>query len=159
MRLISYIKSNINKSAIEKDKIISSPLDELSNIKGNLNILNEIIENNTKIVGALRDFSNSRLKQKIAPDLQKLIQNSIIICRNGWKYYTSRGTDFNETGVIILSYPYVLGRIIINMIKNIIHLVKNKFKNEHFVKGKTLFDTSNHNKFFKIKISCNGIAM
>jgi len=40
-----------------------------------------------------------------------------------------------------------------------IYAVKNIFKIEHFVKGKTLFKTSNHNKFFKNKISDNGVGI
>jgi len=66
LSLISYIKSNIKNSAVEKNNINSSPHDELSNKKGNLIILNEIIARITKIVAAIKDFSYYELKKKIA---------------------------------------------------------------------------------------------
>ncbi|MBK7105406.1 MAG: PAS domain S-box protein [Ignavibacteriae bacterium] len=117
------------------------------------------VERIAKIVGAMRDFSHSGPKEKVATDLHKLIQNSITISRNEWKYYAEMVTDFDDTINSFVCYASDLGQVFVNIIVNASHALESKFKNTDSIKGQILIKTLNKNNFIEINVKDNGIGM
>ncbi len=124
-----------------------------------INQSKEGIERIANIVGAMRDFSHSGPKYKIATDLHKLIQNSITISRNAWKYVAEINKEFDETIPLIICLASDLGQVIVNIIVNAAHAIENKFHDSDTLQGKILIQTKNKNGFVEIIISDNGTGM
>lgn len=114
------------------------------------------LERISNIVGAMRDFSHAGPKEKVATDLHKLIQNSVIISKNVWKYVAELDTDFDNSIPPVVCQASDIGQVFVNMIVNAAHAIESRYKNENNIKGKILIKTSNKNEFVEIIISDNG---
>ncbi|MBK8944137.1 MAG: PAS domain S-box protein [Ignavibacteriae bacterium] len=117
------------------------------------------IEKIAKIVGAMRDFSHSGPKEKVATDLHRLLQNSITISRNEWKYYAEMVTDFDKSINSLICYASDLGQVFVNIIVNASHALESKLKNENAAKGQIIIKTINKTEFVEIIVKDNGIGM
>ncbi len=107
----------------------------------------------------MRDFSHSGPRERVAADLHKLINNSITISKNAWKYIATIETDYDESIQPITCLASDLGQVVVNMIVNSSHALENKFKDSGTVEGKILVKTQNKNDYVEIIISDNGSGM
>lgn len=114
------------------------------------------LERISNIVGAMRDFSHAGPKEKVAADLHKLIQNSIIISKNAWKYVAELDTDFDNTIPHVVCQSSDLGQVFVNMIVNASHAIESRYKGESNINGKIIIKTANKNESVEIIISDNG---
>lgn len=157
---------------INKSEDMQACLTEIENLAKNVDLeyLQEEIPNAidqsldgikriAKIVGAMRDFAHSGPKDKVYADLHKIIQNSIILSKNAWKYIAEIETEFDETIKNIYCQPNDLNQVIINMIVNSSHAMEDKFEGSETLQGKIKIKTVNQNKNVEIYISDNGAGM
>jgi len=113
----------------------------------------------TNIVGAMRDFSYARPKEKIAADIHQLIENSITISRNTWKYIANIETDFDDSIPPIICLASSLGQVFVNIIVNASHALEEKFNDSETLSGKIIIKTILKDKSIEIIFSDNGIGM
>ena len=112
-----------------------------------------------KIVAAMRDFSHAGPKEKVAANVHKLINSSLTISRNAWKYIAKIEKDFDDSIPPIVCLASDLGQVFVNIIINAAHALEEKFNNSETLQGKISIKTINKGNDIEIIFSDNGIGM
>ncbi|MFQ5741305.1 MAG: PAS domain S-box protein [Acidobacteriota bacterium] len=72
----------------------------------------------THIVRAMREFSHPGSAEKIAVDLNKLIESTLIVSRNEWKYVAEMKTDLDASLPLVPCLPGDVNQVVLNLIVN-----------------------------------------
>jgi signal transduction histidine kinase/DNA-binding response OmpR family regulator len=110
-----------------------------------------------KIVRAMKEFSHPGSDEKTMVDINKIIENTLTVCRNEWKYVAELVTDFDADLPQIPCYPGEISQVILNIIVNAAHAIEGsaKFKNENLL-GKITIDTRKTDNGVRIRMSDTG---
>ena len=81
-----------------------------------------------KIVRAMKEFSHPDSADKTATDLNRAIESTITVARNEWKYVAEIATEFDETLPPVVCYPGDINQVILNLLVNAAHAIKEKVK-------------------------------
>lgn len=112
-----------------------------------------------QIVGAMRDFSHSGPTEKVSADVHRLIENSLTISRNAWKYIANIKKEFEENLSPIVCQSSDLGQVFVNMIINASHALEERYKDSETIEGEITITTVHKNNGIEITISDNGSGM
>jgi len=171
---LSFLKEAQNdfealNDSLMKIKSGEGTLDELKQILNEIDIeylqeempiaINQSIEGVARIasiVGAMRDFSHSGPKERVSADIHKLIENSITISRNAWKYIAKIKKEFTEDLAPIVCQSSDLGQVFVNMIVNASHALEDRYKDLETIEGEIKITTANKENAIEITISDNG---
>ncbi len=125
------------------------------------NAINQSIEGVqriAKIVGAMREFSHERPNEFVRVDLKKLIDNTLIISKNAWKYVADVETNYDENLPPVKCLQSDMNQVIVNMVVNAAHAIEDKFKDSG-KKGLISIETQKEDDFVKISIKDNGTGI
>ena len=119
----------------------------------------------TKIVGAMKDFSHPGAKKKAFYDLNKGIEDTIIISKNEWKYVADVEMNLDKSIKAVYCLLDELNQVFLNLIVNAAHAIEEKLgeKPQLSDKGKIIVETIRKSKpggdyiIITIKDSGNGI--
>ncbi|MCM8531783.1 MAG: ATP-binding protein, partial [Lentisphaeraceae bacterium] len=106
-----------------------------------------------KIVSSLKDISHPGQDKLQTGNIEKLVSNCIALTKSEWKYCSSIDVHFDENQTIN-AYLNELSQVIINMIVNSAHSIKDKF--EKSMDGKISISSFHEEKYFCIQITDNG---
>jgi PAS domain S-box-containing protein len=109
------------------------------------------------IVRAMKEFSHPDSAEKTEADLNKGITSTVTIARNEWKYVAELVTDLDESLRPIVCYPGEVNQVILNLIVNSAHSIKEKVKDGE--KGRITISTRQHGPFAEIAISDTGMGI
>ncbi len=146
---VEELKKAVNK--IDMDFL----LDEIPNA---IDQSIEGIKRISKIVGAMREFSHERPNEFVNVDLKKLIDNTIIISKNAWKYVADVETRYDENLPPVKCLQSDMNQVIVNMIVNAAHAIEEKFENTG-EKGLIVIETKQEGDFIVIVIEDNGAGI
>ena len=76
----------------------------------------------------MKDFSHPGSADKTATDLKQAIESTITVARNEWKYVAEIATEFDEALPPVVCYPGDINQVILNLIVNAAHAIKEKVK-------------------------------
>ncbi len=76
-----------------------------------------------KIVKAMKDFSHPGGDEKILCDLNKIIDTTLTVCRNEWKYVAEVERDFDPGLPDVPGFPGDISQVILNIIVNSAHAI------------------------------------
>jgi signal transduction histidine kinase len=76
-----------------------------------------------KIVRAMKDFSHPGALEKTPTDLNRVIESTITVARNEWKYVADCRTDFDPNLPMIPCLPDEFNQVILNLIINAAHAI------------------------------------
>jgi signal transduction histidine kinase len=79
-----------------------------------------------RIVRAMKEFSHPGSEEKAAADLNRLIENTITVARNEWKYVADLVTDFDPS---LPPVPCLIGefnQVVLNLLVNAAHAVADR---------------------------------
>lgn len=76
-----------------------------------------------KIVRAMKDFSHPGDEEKSPTNINKLLETTITVCRNEWKYVAKMETDFAEHLPLVPCFAADLGQVFLNIIVNGAHAI------------------------------------
>jgi len=76
-----------------------------------------------KIVLAMKDFSHPGTQEKSLIDINRAIENTLIIARHEWKYTASVETDLDSTIPYVMGYEGGLNQALLNIIVNAAHAI------------------------------------
>lgn len=110
-----------------------------------------------KIVRAMKDFSHPSQGVKKPADLNKALENTIIISKNEWKYVTDLETDFDPDLPQVTCVIDEINQVILNMIINAVHAIMEK--NPDGGKGKIIIQTRSKTGLIEIRISDTGAGI
>jgi signal transduction histidine kinase len=80
----------------------------------------------TEIVRALKEFAHPESKEKTASDLNKIIENAVLIARNEWKHEADMFLQFDRELPLVSCLAGDLGQVFLNLIVNAAHAIAEK---------------------------------
>jgi signal transduction histidine kinase len=109
-----------------------------------------------KIVQSMKDFAHPGSVDKKAADLNRAIESTLTVASNEWKYVADVETDYDES---LPPVPCVIGEInqvILNMIINSTHAIKDVVGDGSRGKGKIRISTRYNEPWAEIRIADSG---
>jgi len=114
----------------------------------------------SSIVRAMKEFSHPGSKEKEPVDLSHIIETTIIVARNEWKYVAEVTTDFDSHLPKVLCVAKEIGQVILNLLINAAHAIEEKLgENPEGSKGKIHIKTKANGSFAEIRISDTGVGI
>lgn len=112
-----------------------------------------------KIITSLRNFSHSSNRDKAPSNINKAIEDTIIISTNEWKYVATMNTNLDASIPLVTCAIDEINQVFINMIINATHTIKDKIDTEEYRMGKIDISTQITNNEVEIIISDNGMGI
>ncbi len=112
-----------------------------------------------KIVRAMKEFSHPDDDAKVAGDLNKLIENTITVARNEWKYVADVVTDFDSCLPLVPCLAGEFNQVILNLIVNAAHAIGNRNKGDTSQKGQITIATRAIPQAAEIRITDTGTGI
>ena len=109
------------------------------------------------IVRAMKEFSHPDSAEKSDTDLNKGILSTITVARNEWKYVAEMETDLDESLPPVFCYPGEVNQVILNLVVNAAHAIKDKVKDGEL--GKIKVCTRNRGDMVEIGVSDTGMGI
>lgn len=82
------------------------------------------IEQISRIVLSMKEFSHPSTKEKSAVDINKALETTITVSRNEWKYASDLETDFAADLPMVSGLPGELNQVFLNLIVNAVHAIQ-----------------------------------
>ncbi len=77
-----------------------------------------------QIVKAMKEFTHPCQKEKTAVDINKALQNTILISKNEWKYVADVETHLSDNLPVVPGFLGELNQVFLNIIVNAAHAIK-----------------------------------
>ena len=114
----------------------------------------------TSIVRAMKEFSHPGSKDKVAANLNTIIQTTITIATNEWKYVAEIKTDLDPDLPSVLCLVDEMGQVILNMLVNAAHAIGDKLgENPEGQKGVITLTTRQDEQWVELRISDTGAGI
>jgi PAS domain S-box-containing protein len=110
-----------------------------------------------KIVRAMKDFSHPDSAEKTATDLNKVIESTVTVARNEWKYVADVTTEFAPDLPAVVCYPGEVEQVILNLLVNSAHALKEKVKDGE--KGQITIKTRKCGEMAEISVADTGTGI
>lgn len=109
-----------------------------------------------KIVQSMKEFSHPGSDEKSMVDLHHIIENTVTVTINEWKYCADLSLDFIDDMPKIYCDPSEISQVFLNMIINASHAIMEKVGVNASDKGKISISTRKSNRWADIRISDTG---
>lgn len=109
------------------------------------------------IVRAMKEFSHPDSAEKTATDLNRAIESTITVARNEWKYVSEIVMEFDETLPPVVCYPGDINQVVLNLIVNAAHAIKEKVKESE--KGRITVRTRTDGDSVEISVKDTGAGI
>ncbi|MCB0197086.1 MAG: PAS domain S-box protein [Anaerolineae bacterium] len=113
----------------------------------------------SKIVQAMRDFSHPGTVEKKSIDLNQAIESTITVTRNEWRYVADLETDFDADLPPVPCLPGEFNQVILNMVVNAAHAIKDVVGDKPVEKGKIRVSTGRSEGWAEIRIRDTGTGI
>ena len=114
----------------------------------------------TSIVLAMKEFSHPGGKDKVPIDLNRLIETTITIARNEWKYVSEVKTNLAENLPQVPCFSDEMGQVLLNLLVNAAHAIADTLdKEDAESKGTITIATRLIDKIAEIRIRDNGTGI
>ena len=118
----------------------------------------EGIDRVSQIVRSMKDFSHPGKNQKELIDINQAIESTVVVSRNEWKYDAELVTEFDETLTAVPCYPGEFNQVILNIIVNAAHAIKDARGDDPEL-GTITIKTRQNNEYAEIQITDTGPGM
>jgi signal transduction histidine kinase len=109
------------------------------------------------IVKAMKEFSHPGSKTKTGVNLNQIIDTTVTVARNEWKYVALMETDLDENLLPVNCLSDEIGQVFLNMIVNAAHAIEGKLgRNPDIEKGRIFISTKQCDGYAEIRISDSG---
>ncbi len=115
----------------------------------------EGIEHVSKIVGAMKELSHPGTGDKSPIDINKVIENTVTVSRNEWKYVAELEMNLDSELPMIHGLPEI-NQVFLNIIVNAAHAIEEQLQNSSEELGKIQIQSSFSNDSVEIRISDSG---
>ena len=111
----------------------------------------------TSIVRAMKEFSHPGSREKTLTDLNNIIENTVTVARNEWKYVANVETDLAPDLPAVPCLTDEMGQVILNMLVNATHAIEEKLgKNPDERKGLIKITSARDGDWVEIRIADDG---
>jgi PAS domain S-box-containing protein len=158
-----FIKESYNdQKEIEELKKITDNVDIafLKNevkeaLQDSLDGLNKI----SNIVDAMRTFSHPGTKDKQEINVNKLIQKTITVTRNEWKYDAELKTNLEDNLEPIPIHQDQISQVMLNLIVNATHAIQSAYEGQKNEKGLIEITSCSKEEYVELRISDDGTGI
>ena len=116
----------------------------------------EGMERVAKIVLSMKEFSHPGTGEKSLADINKAIESTITVARNEWKYISEMVVDLDPSLPLVSCIPGELNQVILNIIINAAHAIKEQIGEDSDAKGTITVATRRKDESCEIRISDTG---
>ena len=109
-----------------------------------------------KIVRAMKEFAHPGNEEKVSADINKILETTITLCRNEWKYVADIDLKLDSDLPLISCYTDDIGQVFLNIIVNAAHAIETFTKNGSKGKGKISIWTGRGEDGIQIRIQDSG---
>ena len=109
-----------------------------------------------RIVGALKEFSHPSTREKELVDLNRALDNVIIMSRNGWKYVAEVVTHFDPDLPAVPCLPGELNQSLLNILVNASQAVEDAVGKDAGRKGTITVTTRSDDGWVEVRIADTG---
>ena len=159
-RLEAHIKSGMNCTGLLEniaDAVEQADMAYLQEeIPRAMEQTREGINRISEIVRSMKEFSHPGVKEKIAMDINRAIENTLTVSRNEWKYTAEVETDLAPSLPLIPCLPGELNQVFLNIIINAAQAIKEVVPDDSVQKGCIRITTRIHGEYLEIRISDTG---
>jgi PAS domain S-box-containing protein len=114
------------------------------------------IQQISRIVLAMKEFSHPGQKEKVATDINKALENTLTVCRNEWKHVAEVETDFDLSLPLVPCLTGEMNQVFLNMIVNATHAIADVHSDGD---GAIKISTAQQGDDAEIRISDNGTGI
>jgi signal transduction histidine kinase len=115
------------------------------------------VERVATIVAAMKEFSHPGSRSKTDIDLNKIIETTVTVARNEWKYVAEMETNLAKNLLPVNCLSDEIGQVFLNMIVNAAHAIEAKLgENPEGEKGRIMISTKQGDGFAEICIADSG---
>jgi signal transduction histidine kinase len=90
----------------------------------------EGVDRVASIVRAMKEFSHPGQEAVTTVDLNRVVDSTVTVARNEWKDVSTVEMDLDPHLPQIEGHPGALGQVVLNLIINAVHAIKDRFDNE-----------------------------
>jgi signal transduction histidine kinase len=119
----------------------------------------EGIERISRIVRAMKEFAHPGREEKVSADLNQIIDTTVTVARNEWKYVADMVTHFDPGLPPVLCHPAEIGQVILNMVINAAHAIEDVVKQGRASKGVITVATRRREQWAEVMISDTGCGI
>lgn len=166
IQLISTIIGHVNSHDSEEKEFILKTIEEADweylaeEIPAATRQSREGIERITSIVRAIKEFSHPGTKSKSPIDINHVIQTTVTVSRNEWKYVAKLETDLDQDLPHVPCLAEEIGQVILNLIVNSAHAIAEKIgENPSDGKGTITISTTRARGGVELRISDTGVGI
>lgn len=109
-----------------------------------------------KIVRAMKEFSHPGSDEKIKVDINELLESTLTVSRNQWKYVAELETDFQADLPLVPCLAGEINQVFLNLIVNAAHAIEAKNKDGGTDLGKIRVTTRSEKDAVQVRISDTG---
>lgn len=117
------------------------------------------LERVASIVRAMKEFSHPGPEEKSAVNLNRAIENTILVSRNEWKYVAEMETDLDPTMPPVQCLPGPINQVVLNIIVNASHAITDVVGDGSEQKGTIKISTRRDGRWVEIRISDTGTGI
>ncbi len=110
----------------------------------------------TRIVRAMKEFSHPGGKNQEPSDINRIIENTITVASNEWKYVADVSTDLGSDIPSVSCMPQEISQVILNLIVNAAHAIGDSLEKGSTAKGTIHVQTRRLEDHAEIRISDTG---
>ena len=109
-----------------------------------------------KIVRAMKEFAHPGSDEKTAADINKILESTITVCKNEWKYVAEMETNFAPNLPLVPCLMGEINQVFLNIIVNVAHAIGDYSEGGNRGKGTISIKTSRAENSVQIRISDTG---
>lgn len=115
------------------------------------------IEHIGAIVRAMREFSHPGSEEKTVMDINRALNNTLVVSRNEWKYVAEAVTDLDPDLPLLSCLPAEINQVFLNIIVNAAHAIGDLSTDGHLEpKGQIRVSTRTKDGWIEIRIADTG---
>jgi PAS domain S-box-containing protein len=119
----------------------------------------EGIQRVAEIVKSMKQFAHPGGDEKSPLDINQAVQDTILVCRNEWKYHSNVQTDLDPELPPVSCYQGEIKQVLLNIIVNAAQAIEDSLETEGDKKGTILVQTRKDGDWAEIKIADDGPGM
>jgi PAS domain S-box-containing protein len=117
------------------------------------------VESVAKIVRAMKEFSHPGGEAKTAVNLNRAIENTVLVSRNEWKYVAEVVTDFDAALPPVSCYPGEFNQVVLNRIINAAHAIEERRQGDAAPKGTITIGTRRLDECVQVQVRDTGCGI
>lgn len=149
-QLVELRKSIVNAPQLKKVK------SSLKQIPEALSDSIDGVESVSKIVAAMKEFSHPGNEEKSQVCLNHILESTITVAKNEWKYVAEINKDFTTDLSRVPGLPSELNQAFLNIIVNASHAIGDRVANGDYQKGTITLSTVERDGCVEVMIRDNG---